>query len=183
MNLVEEAKLGDKEAFNKLIDANKLKMYKVAKSILKNEDDVCDAIQNALMSAYTSLNKLQNSQYFSTWLIRILINKCYDIARDNQKRYSNVIDIEEYNADEGVKSFDNYNSDSFVENVLNEIDESLKTITILYYYNDYSVAEISQILNIPEGTVKSRLSRARTKIYEIVKREEKYIWKFSMVNN
>ena len=75
MNLVEEAKLGNNEAFEQLIEENKLKMYKVAKSILKNEDDVCDAIQNALMSAYTNLNKLQNNQFFSTWLIRILINK------------------------------------------------------------------------------------------------------------
>lgn len=175
MNLVEEAKLGNKEAFHKLIEDNKLKMYKVAKSILKNEDDVCDAIQNALMSAYTNLSKLKNNQYFSTWIIRILINKCYDIARENQKRYSNVIDITEYNTDEGIKTYDNYNSDSIVENVLNKIDEDLKTITVLYYYNDYSVTEISEILSIPEGTVKSRLSRARNKIYEIIKREEEAI--------
>ena len=176
MNLVEEAKLGDKEAFNQLIEENKLKMYKVAKSILKNEDDVCDAIQNALMSAYTNLNKLQNNKYFSTWIVRILINKCYDIAKDNQKRYSNVMDITEYNTDEGIKSYDIYNSESIVENVLSKIDEELKTITVLYYYNDYSVSEISRILDIPEGTVKSRLSRARTKIHEIVKREEEVIW-------
>lgn len=175
MNLVEEAKLGNKEAFHKLIEDNKLKMYKVAKSILKNEDDVCDAIQNALMSAYTNLSKLKNNQYFSTWIIRILINKCYDIARENQKRYSNVIDITEYNTDEGIKTYDNYNSDSIVENVLNKIDEDLKTITVLYYYNDYSVTEISEILSIPEGTVKSRLSRARNKMYEIIKREEEAI--------
>ena len=175
MNLVEEAKLGNKEAFHKLIEDNKLKMYKVAKSILKNEDDVCDAIQNALMSAYTNLSKLKNNQYFSTWITRILINKCCDIARENQKRYSNVIDITEYNTDEGIKTYDNYNSDSIVENVLNKIDEDLKTITVLYYYNDYSVTEISEILSIPEGTVKSRLSRARNKIYEIIKREEEAI--------
>ena len=130
MNLVEEAKLGNEEAFNMLIEENKLKMYKVAKSILKNEDDVCDAIQNALISTYTNLNKLQNNQFFSTWMTRILINKCYDIA---------------------------------------------KATTILYYYNDYSVNEISQILEVPEGTVKSRLSRARSKIYEIIKSEEDVI--------
>jgi len=175
MNLVEEAKLGNKEAFQELIEENKLKMYKVAKSILKNEDDVCDAIQNALMSAYTNLSKLKNNQYFSTWIVRILINKCYDIAKDNQKRYSNVIDITEYNTDEGIKTYDKYDSDSIVENVLNKIDEDLKVITVLYYYNDYSVSEISNILEIPEGTVKSRLSRARSKIYEIVKGEEEII--------
>ena len=172
MNLVEEAKLGNNEAFEQLIEENKLKMYKVAKSILKNEDDVCDAIQNALMSAYTNLNKLQNNQFFSTWLIRILINKSYDIINKNQRLYSNVTDIEEYNTNENLKSFDNYNSESLVENVLTRIDEDLKTITVLYYYNDYSVNEISMILDIPEGTVKSRLSRARIKIYEIIKSEE-----------
>ena len=175
MNLVEEAKLGNNEAFEQLIEENKLKMYKVAKSILRNEDDVCDAIQNALMSSYTNLNKLQNNQFFSTWLIRILINKCYDIANKNQRLYSNVTDIEDYNTNDNLKSFDSYDSESLVENVLSKIDEDLKTITVLYYYNDYSVGEISQILEIPEGTVKSRLSRARSKIYEILKREEEVI--------
>lgn len=175
MDLVEQAKNGNEQAFSSLIEENKLKMYKVAKSILKNEDDVCDAIQNALMSAYKNISKLQNNQYFSTWIIRILINKCYDIAKDNQKRNNNVIDIADYNTDEGVRSYDTYNSDSIVENVLNQIDEELKTVTILYYYNDYSVSEISRIIDIPEGTVKSRLSRARSKIYEIVKREEDLI--------
>lgn len=172
MNLVEEAKLGNNEAFEQLIEANKLKMYKVAKSILKNEDDVCDAIQNALMSAYTNLNKLQNNQFFSTWLIRILINKSYDIANKNQRLYTNVTDIDEYNTNDNLKSYDSYDSESLVENVLTKIDDDLKTITVLYYYNDYSVNEIAMILDIPEGTVKSRLSRARSKIYEIIKSEE-----------
>lgn len=172
MNLVEEAKLGNNEAFEQLIEANKLKMYKVAKSILKNEDDVCDAIQNALISAYTNLNKLQNNQFFSTWLIRILINKSYDIANKNQRLYTNVTDIDEYNTNDNLKSYDSYDSESLVENVLTKIDDDLKTITVLYYYNDYSVNEIAMILDIPEGTVKSRLSRARSKIYEIIKSEE-----------
>lgn len=176
MDLVEEARLGNNEAFEQLIKENKLKMYKVAKSILKNEDDICDAIQNALMSAYSNLNKLQNNKYFSTWLIRILINKSYDIINKNQKSYSTTTDIDEYNSDENLKSFDSYNSESLIENVLCELEDDLKTITVLYYYNDYSVGDISIILNIPEGTVKSRLSRARKKIYEIIKSEEDVLW-------
>ena len=108
-------------------------------------------------------------------MIRILINKCYDIAKVNQKIYSNVTDISEYNSDDNLKKYDTYDSDSIIENVLNHIDDDLKTITILYYYNDYSVNEISKILEVPEGTVKSRLSRARSKIYEIIKSEEDVI--------
>lgn len=169
MDLVEEARLGNNEAFEQLIKENKLKMYKVAKSILKNEDDICDAIQNALMSAYSNLNKLQNNKYFSTWLIRILINKSYDIINKNQKSYSTTTDIDEYNSDENLKSFDSYNSESLIENVLCELEDDLKTITVLYYYNDYSVGDISIILNIPEGTVKSRLSRARKKYMRLLK--------------
>ena len=172
IDIVEEAKLGNSDAFNMLVEQNKLKMYKVAKSILKNEDDVCDAIQNTLLSVYTNIGKLQNNQYFSTWATRILINKCYDIAKANQKRYSNITDIDEYLNDNGLKSYDKYNTASIVENVLNKIDDDLRLITVLYYYNDYSVSEISSIIGIPEGTVKSRLSRSRSKIYEIISREE-----------
>lgn len=174
MDLVEQAKLGDNEAFTTLIEQNKLKMYKVAKSILKNEDDVCDAIQNALLSAFTNIQKLQNNQYFSTWLIRIVINKSYDITKNNQRK-NDMYDITEYEADSNLKTTDTYNSDSLVENVLKDIDEDLKTITILYYYNDYSVTEISRILDIPEGTVKSRLSRARTKIYEVIQQRKEEV--------
>ena len=54
-------------------------------SILKNDDDVCDAIQETLVSAYKNLKSLREPQYFSSWIIKILINKCYDILRKNKK--------------------------------------------------------------------------------------------------
>ena len=74
--------------------------------------------------------------------------------------------------DENASYYDRYKEESIVENVLNQIDSDLKTVTLLYYYNEFKVDEIAEILNIPEGTVKSRLSRAREKIYTILKREE-----------
>lgn len=168
MELVEKAKNGDNEAFNELIDNNKLKMYKTAKAILNNEDDVCDAIQETLISAYKNLNKLKENKFFSTWIIRILINKCYDIIAKN-KKIGNVVDISEV---QDVKTFDKYDSDSIVAKALNEIDEDLKVVTVLYYYDGFSVKEISEMIDIPEGTVKSRLSRAREKLYILLKDEE-----------
>lgn len=169
MDIIEKAKNGDKEAFNYLIEENKFKMYKTAKAILKNEDDVCDAIQEALIRAYKNIGKLQSNEFFTTWLIRILINKCYDIARIRQTENGRVMDMEMI---ENVECYDTYEEESLIKKVLNKIENDLKSITIMYYYDDLSIKDISEILKIPEGTVKSRLSRAREKIYEILKKEE-----------
>ncbi|MBE5805879.1 MAG: sigma-70 family RNA polymerase sigma factor [Clostridiales bacterium] len=168
MELVEKAKNGDSEAFYELMEQNKLKMYKTARAILKNEDDICDAIQETLISTYTNLNKLNEAKYFSTWIIRILINKCYDIISKNKKS-ENCVDISEI---QDIKSYDEYESDSIVNKVLNVIEEDLKVIIVLYYYDGFSVKEISKMIDIPEGTVKSRLSRARNKLYNMLKEEE-----------
>jgi len=131
MELVERAKNGEIEAFNELIEIHKIKMYKTAKAILNNEDDICDAIQETLLSIYKNINKLNEVKYFSTWAIRILINKCYDIIAKNKKT-GNVVDITEV---QEVKTYDKYNTDSVVEKALNEIDEDLKVVTVLYYYD------------------------------------------------
>lgn len=137
-------------------------------SILKNDDDTCDAIQETLVSAYKNLKSLREPQYFSSWIIKILINKSYDIIRKNKKvKYLNEkMQIEE------ETYYDIYSSESELENVLTQLDENLRLVVVLYYYDDLSVADISKILNIPEGTVKSRLSRARDKIYKIIRKEE-----------
>lgn len=137
-------------------------------SILKNDDDTCDAIQETLVSAYKNLKSLREPKYFSSWIIKILINKCYDILRKNKKiKYLNEkMQIEE------DAYYEMYCNDSELENVLKQLEDNLKTVVVLYYYDDLPVAEIANILNIPEGTVKSRLSRARDKIYTILKKEE-----------
>lgn len=170
MDKVELAKHGDNEAFTELIEENKLKMYKTAKAILKDEDDVCDAIQDALMSAYQNLKKLNNNDFFSTWLIRILINKCYDICNKNKKRMA--VDIDE-TTDEELKVYDTYDEGD-VSAILNDLDEDIRSVTVMYYYDDLSVKEISDIIGIPEGTVKSRLSRARTKLYDVLNKGGEY---------
>jgi RNA polymerase sigma-70 factor (ECF subfamily) len=106
--------------------------------------------------------------YFSTWLIRILVNKCYDILKSNNK----IVYLNENIQKNEDSYYQTYKEESSLEWVLNKLEDDLRTVTVLYYYNDIQVSEISNILNIPEGTVKSRLSRARNKIYQILKSEE-----------
>lgn len=111
-------------------------------SILKNDDDTCDAIQETLVSAYKNLKSLREPQYFSSWIIKILINKSYDIIRKNKKiKYLNEkMQIEE------ETYYDIYSSESELENVLTQLDENLRLVVVLYYYDDLSVADISKIL-------------------------------------
>ena len=158
----------DKESFIKNINENRIKMYKTAISILKNEDDANDAIQEALFSAYKNYYNLREKSYFSTWIIRILINKCYDIINKNKK----VVYIDDSITQNTTGEADTYDVENSLDWVLNKIDKDLKEIVILYYYDELSVNEIAEILEIPIGTVKSRLSRAREQIGKIIKKEE-----------
>lgn len=158
----------DKEFFIQRINENRLKMYKTAIAILKDEDDANDAIQEALYSAYKNYYSLREKSYFTTWIIKILINKCYNIINKNKK----IAYIDDTIIQNTESSEDNYEIENSLEWVLNQIDKDLKEIVVLYYYDDFSVADIANILEIPQGTVKSRLSRAREQIKEIINKEE-----------
>ena len=169
MNLLNITKQEKDELFNELITPLKAKLYKTGMAILKNDDDVCDALQEALISGYKNLEKLEKEEYFFTWMIRIMINKCYDIIKNNKKIININQKLENYHENEYY--YDWYKEESDVEKALNSIKEELRLIVVLYYYNDFSVKEIAEICNIPQGTVKSRLARAREKIYIILKKE------------
>ncbi|MDU5110739.1 MAG: RNA polymerase sigma factor [Clostridium sp.] len=165
--LIKKAQNGDKEAFISIINEYIQMMYKVAKTRLSSEEDIGDAIQETILSAYKSICVLKNTSYFKTWLIKILINKCNDIISKNKK----VIYVEDYY--ESIKNEDLLDGkESIEENIvfnetLNSIDESYKTVIVLYYVSGFNTREISEILKEKEGTIKSRLSRARQKLKEI----------------
>ena len=82
---IKRAKKGDIEAFINLMEMNKTSMYKAAKSILNNDEDIADAIQETILSCYKNIENLKEVKYFKTWMTRILINKCNDIIRANKK--------------------------------------------------------------------------------------------------
>ena len=165
--LIKKAQNGDKEAFISIINEHLQMMYKVAKTRLTSEEDIGDAIQETILSEYKSICVLKNTSYFKTWLIKILINKCNDIISKNKK----VIYVEDYY--ESIENEDSLeDKDSIEENIvfnetLNSLDESYKTVIVLYYVSGFNTREISEILKEKEGTIKSRLSRARQKLKEI----------------
>lgn len=172
MSIIAQIKNGDKEAFADLIEEYKLPIYKTAKAILKDEDDVCDALQDTALSIYRNIKNLKDEKHFKTWVIRITINKCYDIIAKRKLNDEKTSKIE-LNTTQIHDGFDNKLIEKTdLEEALNLLDQELKVATVLYYYNDLSISEISDILNIPKGTVKSRVHRAREKLYQILSKGE-----------
>ena len=157
----------NEEKFINLINENRLKMYKTAMAILKNSEDVNDAIQDAILSAYKNINNLENINYFTTWIITILRNKCFDIIKKNKR----VLQFDETILENQEKYYDIYKVESSLERTLNKLDEDLREVTVLYYYDELNIKDIASIINIPEGTVKSSLSRARDNIKKILEEE------------
>lgn len=158
--LVRKAKSHDKEAFEDLMQAQAQSMYKVAKAILKNDEDVLDAMQETALTCWEKIGTLREERYFKTWLIRILINHCNEICR--QRRYTVS---EEAVPERGrqEESFLNVEWDDF----LNCLDRKHRTVVILYYVQEFKTREIAEILNVNESTVRSRLAAAREKMERI----------------
>ncbi|MDT9335346.1 sigma-70 family RNA polymerase sigma factor [Clostridium perfringens] len=159
--MVSQAKKGDKDAFLSLIDENRLSIYRVARGILNNKEDIEDAIQNTIIKSYEKIGTLKKDEFFKTWIIRILINECNLILRRNKK----TIFLDKLENEESYS--DDYGNIELTS-VVNSLSEDLRITTVLYYFEDMSTKEISEMLNIAEGTVRSRLARAREKLRDFI---------------
>ena len=153
----------DKGVFSELIQANLTSMYRVAKGILSSEDDIEDALQTTTLIAFDKIKTLRNDKYFKTWLIRILINECNKIYNQNKKSLNEIKAVKEesYTIDKSI-NIDLYDA-------ISKLSDELRVATILFYFNDLTYKEISKVLDIPEGTVKSRISRAKDRLYIMLK--------------
>lgn len=164
LDLVYKAKKGNGKAFTKLIEENIKSIYRVAKGILSSEDDIEDAIQNTILKAYSNIKTLRKEELFKTWLIKILINECNKIYNFNKKCISLDKVIEEQYNDK----YENLD----LKIAVDSLPEELRLVIVLFYFEDLKISEVSEIIGIPEGTVKSRLSRAKTKISESINGKE-----------
>lgn len=143
----------NKEMFtNKVLDAETT-LYRVSMSMLKNEKDCEDAVQDAILIAYERLSTLKKEEYFNTWLVRILINVCNKQLRMRKREYRS-----EYVSD--LSDSDDY-SNIEIKELFENLPVRIRTVIMLYYGEQFSVKEIKDVLHIPEGTVKSRLAKGR----------------------
>ena len=146
-----------KETFSKLVLESEQTLYRISMSMLKNEADCEDAVQTAILAAYEKLSSLKKEEYFRTWLVRILINVC----NKQLGRRGKIINLDdnEYTAEPSVPSHD---KNVELKIALENLPQKFRQVIVLFYIEGFSVTNIKNILGIPEGTVKSRLSKGRS---------------------
>lgn len=160
MSLIEEAKNKDPDAFEQLIWPHLQRMYRVAISMLQNEEDAADAIQETVLKCWQKMGQLRNDAYFGTWLTRILINQCKDILKKRKK----VVPLEELPE---LIHEDQYFTNEW-KKILSNLNGKYRIVMELYYVDGFSTREIAGMLHITEANVRSRMVRGRKQLEQIL---------------
>lgn len=152
----------DKEEFAQVVWEARDTMYRMAKSVLKSDVDCEDAVSQGIVNAFEHLNSLKKPQYAKTWLIRIVMNECYHLAKQKKREQCYEEDVvcigewkERYETDWQPEDY------SELYTALYELPQVYRVALVLYYMEEYSMAEIAKIQDTSVGNVKMRLSRGR----------------------
>ncbi len=177
--LLKKAITGDSDAFSQLIEPYMSKVYNIALGVLSNPADAEDAAQEALVKAYRHIGSFNENSGFYTWLYRIVYNCCLDSIRKKQRRpfvFLHHRNDEDEEAETEIEDTSAIPENIFIGNETQEevrraismLKESYRTIIVLRDIEGLSYDEIATILDISGGTVKSRLSRARESLKNII---------------
>ena len=132
-------------------------MYRVSYSMLRNNDDCADAVQEALTRAWQKRGSLRSMERFRPWLMRILVNQCNDLLRKQQKRSFSPLEEDTVTA---VPTPD----PAPLREAIDTLKPEWRVVITLHYLEGYSVREMADLLDAPTGTVKSRLKYARAQL-------------------
>jgi RNA polymerase sigma-70 factor (ECF subfamily) len=157
-DLVEAARRGDHRAFEVLASAAGDRLYATARLILRSPDLAEDAVQEALIRAWRQLPSLRDPDRFDAWLYRLIVNACADQGRQS-KRWSQRVRLLPVDTTTGDGSASIADRDE-LERGFDRLKPDHRAMVVLHYYNGFSTAEIARILEVPEGTARSRLHYA-----------------------
>ena len=167
LRLVKLARKGDREAFTQLVVANERMLSRVAMATLKNPDDAADAVQDTVLQAWESLGQLRQARYFKTWVVRILLNKCYRISAQ-RSLYAHSQLEETLLAGEQP----DWDQSLDVASALQAMGEQDRLLLGLFYFDRLSTREIAQALGLSESCVRQRLHRSRKRFQAIYTEKE-----------
>lgn len=177
--LIKQSQKGNVDAFEELIKDYKKVAYNIALRVLRNKEDAEDISQEALLKVFKNIGSFNMQSTFKVWMYRIVVNTCLDFKRKKK--------VETYSIDEKLQTedseltkeiSDNSNNPDVIlgkkleskmlSDAVNELEEDFRIAIVLRDLQGFSYKEIAAMLSCSEGTVKSRINRARKKLKDIL---------------
>jgi len=180
--VVERVIKGDVDAFSILVHKYQDRIYSVALNYVSNPEDAVDVTQEAFLKAYSKLRMFDSASAFYTWLYRIAINTSIDFLRKRKSRPAESLDDEKF-SDVGFEPVSKDPSADpekvaarteqarLLKNAIASLSEKLRTVVVLHDVEGLSQEEVADILKVPVGTVKSRVSRARAELRQLLSKQ------------
>ena len=171
---------GDQGAFRTLMRRYNRLLYRTARSILKNETDAEDALQNAYLLVFRGISKFRGDAGLSTWLVRVVINEALGCLR-KRSRSAHIVNLEGSELDAAVETEADLTVDrsdrpeealmradaqQLIQAKIDELPLTYRAVFVLRAFEELSVAETAEALQIPEATVRTRFFRARARLRE-----------------
>lgn len=176
-DLIQRARKGDGEAFAALFEHGKQPLWRAAMAVLGNVDDASDALQETAAKAWRAMPRFGGRSSVGTWFMRILLRTCYDLRRTRKRETPCAMGIFDIDVDGSDVSWEpsaglasagrgagrdpDRDEAMDVRDALGRLTADDRLVLVLFYVNDFPVRQISQIMNVSEGAVRTRLSRAR----------------------
>jgi len=179
LKVIQKVLSGDRNAFEEIVLANQKNVYNLALKMTKNEEDALDISQEAFLKAYRQLGGFRGDSKFSVWLYRLTYNLCVDFLRKKPRAGVVSLTYQDDNDDSHdleIPDVRNLPEDNMlrretrqsIADSINELGPRHREILVMREITGMSYGDIAQTLNVSEGTVKSRLARARISLANIL---------------
>ncbi|MBK8399065.1 MAG: sigma-70 family RNA polymerase sigma factor [Leptospiraceae bacterium] len=175
--LLQKIKAGDKHAYMELVTPFRERLFRKAKSMVNDDDDADDIVQDAMIAGYKSITNFRAEAGVYTWLYRIVINKSKDLLAKRKRMVEKSIDDNEQQfVDERLgfeKKLELSDESSYLIKKINQLDNIYKEVLELRYFEEMSYSDIADLLECNVGTVKSRLFKAKEILKHMMLQDER----------
>lgn len=165
IELIDQYLAGDIDAFNELVAAHEDRVFAICLRMLRNRDAALDATQDTFLTVFRKADRYRAQAAFSTWLYRVTVNTCYDhLRREKRKQADRLPDAYDAPDPQAGDPFDAVDVRSDIESALQQLIPEFRAAVVLVDLQGMSLEQASDTLDVPTGTIKSRLFRARKQL-------------------
>jgi RNA polymerase sigma-70 factor (ECF subfamily) len=165
IELIDRYLTGDSDAFNELVAAHEDRVFAICLRMLRNREAALDATQDTFLTVFRKADRYKAQAAFSTWLYRVTVNTCYDhLRREKRKKADRLPETYDPPDPQATDAFDSVEVRPDIESALAQLSPEFRSVVVLVDLQGMSLEQASDTLEIPTGTIKSRLFRARKQL-------------------